>query len=517
MNDFKEEFIFYGDDVRIERFPSDTRFIYANPPLYPVDRGAVSEALDNPLNADPLEKMLKSSSRVTIAFDDPCVPIPLMRADVRGLVIGEVLRRLFRLGIERDQIRLICANGLHRKWTLQELSIVLGKGVVREMGAERISCHDATRDAELISLGTTDSGMEVEINRAVEESDITIYVNLNFTSMNGGWKSILVGLGSYRSIRHHHTPRHWSGEFSIMDPEKNLMHRALGEMSSLIRKRYNIFQIECVVNNQIWPPPLDRVLCPIGSGNRDAPPGFLIRTMLSLASYSPRKLKRMIRNSLRSDYRLCAVSAGDVDAVHQKTLEILFRQQNVVVDEPVDILILGIPNLSPYSVQSIFNPILLRHLVLAYMRELFRNRPLVKEGGIIVAYNPGLNRFHQRHHPSYIDFWERDLAQFYDPEKCWNELAEPYAQNPEYIGRYQHDYAYHGTHALMLWMWSGMGLRRLKGVILAGAREPNIAQKIGFVPAPDLNSALAMAREMAGSESTMAYQVIPPLFCADLP
>jgi nickel-dependent lactate racemase len=160
MTNFREEFIFYGDEVRIERFPEETRFILANPPMPPlVDfEKAVKWALDQPLKAEPLEKQLKPSSRVKIAFDDLCVPVPLMRNDVRGRVIKVLLKRLYALGIPKENIQLICANGLHRKWTLKELSLVIGKEVIQEMGPERVSCHDGTKEEELIFLGTTDSG-----------------------------------------------------------------------------------------------------------------------------------------------------------------------------------------------------------------------------------------------------------------------------------------------------------------------------------------------------------------------
>lgn len=513
---YREELIFYGDDIRIERFPPETLFLYANQPLAPVDpHEAISKALDEPLQAEPLEKQLTASSRVTIAFDDPCLPIPLMRNDVRGMVIEELLRRLSSIGIPRERIRLICANGLHRKWTLGELELILGKRVIAEMGSRGIICHDATRDENLVFLGSTDTGLEVEINRAVAESDVTIYVNLNFTSMNGGWKSILVGLGSYRSIRHHHTPEHWNGYHSILDPERSPMHHAIQKMGELVEKKHNIFQIESVVNNQIWPHHLRNLLTPLGMSDRDT--GSLMQKFLPVAAYAPRRLKRIVRNALRSDYRLCSIAAGSVEAVHRKTLEILFRQQNVQVDGPADILILGVPNLSPYSALSEFNPILLRHLILGYLRELYRNRSLVREGGIIIACNPGVEVFHHRHHPSYRDFWERDAEAYADPEHCWNELAEPYANNSEYLKRYRDDYAYHGTHPLMLWMWSGMGLRRVRGVILAGSREPDTARRLGFTPAGDLKRAIAMAREIAGKDATIVYQVIPPLFCVDVP
>jgi len=517
MTHFKEELIFYGDDIKIERFYDDTLMLYApyTRPAVPDPNATIRHALDHPIGAEPLEKQLNSSSRVLIAFDDPCLPIPLMLKDPRSLIIEEVLRRLHGIGVKKENIRLVCANGLHRKWTLKELSVILGKNIIKDM-APQISCHDATRDDELIHLGDTDSGMEIEINRAVDQADITIYVNLNFTSMNGGWKSIMVGLGSWRSIRHHHNPDFWNGKDSVMDPEHHQMHRVLKEMGAVVKKKYNIFQIESVVNNRTWPWPLDSLLSYINSGRRSSLPGPITRTMFNMASLSPTYIKRIVRNSLRSSYGLLAVNAGNIDLIHPETLKIVDDQQNVKLEEPVDVAILGIPNLSPYSAFSILNPILLRSLVLGYLGGLYRNKPFVKKGGLIVAYNPGIEKFNLMHHPSYKDFWDKDLKDHMDPEKCWNDLAEVYATNPEYVRKYRNEYAYHGTHGLINWIWSGMALRQLNGVILAGAKEPETARKIGFIPSPSFATALSLARDMAGKDARMAYLAIPPLFAIDI-
>jgi hypothetical protein len=519
MDKYIEEFIFYGDDIRIERFPEQTRMIYANPPMTPLadDNQAISDALDNPLEAFPLEKQLHSKSRVTIAFDDPCLPVPLMLKDPRGIIIGALLRRLFKIGIPKDRITLICANGLHRKWTLRELSLILGKKIVREMGPGRIFCHDGTQESGLMMLGTTSAGHEVEINRSVIESDVTIYVNVNFTSMNGGWKSVLVGLGSWRSIRHHHTPHQWNADQSIMNPDKSPMHGILNEMGTLVRKKCNLFQIETVISNKIWPGPIDSFLAPINRSDRGSSPGILTRALLGIASLPPASVKRFFRNNIvRSGYRMCGIWAGDVDAVHKYTLDMLYKQQNVNASGQADILILGVPNLSPYSSQSIFNPILLRSLTLGYLMGLFKNKPVVKKGGVVVAYNPGIEKFHQGHHPSYVDFWNRDLENHYDPFDSWNELSEKYAENPRYLDMYQNGYAYHGSHSLMNWMWSGRCLEHVSGVILAGAKQPETARKIGFQPAVDFASALDLARDMTHRNASITYQVIPPLFCIDM-
>jgi len=53
-----EELIFYGDDIKIGRFPEDTRLFYANPPENPAldPIKAIQNALDHPVGAEPLEK-----------------------------------------------------------------------------------------------------------------------------------------------------------------------------------------------------------------------------------------------------------------------------------------------------------------------------------------------------------------------------------------------------------------------------------------------------------------------------
>jgi lactate racemase len=514
MKSMTEELIFYGDDVKIGRFPEETRFFYPNPAIAPSrsPKTLIADALDRPIGRDPLESRLNSRSHVTIAFDDPCLPVPLMRNDIRGQVIAQVLARLEKAGVSMKNIRLICANGLHRKWNIDELAVVLGKKVIHTVGPHAVSCHDATDKARLIRIGQTPGGMDVEINRAVDESDLTIYVNINFTTMNGGWKSIMVGLGSFDSIRCHHTPLQWNGVDSIMDPATSPMHRILYEMGQVVREKYDIFQIETVINNNLWPVWMAGLLAPYRG---KAPSGAFrtaSRALFSLSAASPKRVKRLVRNRLRSDYRLIGVHAGDVDRVHPRTLDQLKTQQNIAVKDPVDIVIYGVPNLSPYSAMSVFNPILLRSVVLGYMRGLYAGRSLVRKNGVIIASNPGFEKFHSFHHPSYVDFWNRDLADFRDPVDCWDQLADRYADDEGYLEKYRHQYAYHGTHCLINWFWAGMAQRQVKSVILAGAKEPETARKIGFIPARDLDAAIAMALEMTGPHSSIGYPVMPPLF-----
>lgn len=74
-------------------------------------------------------ELVRSSSRVLIAFDDPTVP---SYGSIRRLAVEGVLAAR---GVAEEQVTLVCANALHRKWTHEEL--------VAGLGEDRASRHDA--------------------------------------------------------------------------------------------------------------------------------------------------------------------------------------------------------------------------------------------------------------------------------------------------------------------------------------------------------------------------------------
>jgi nickel-dependent lactate racemase len=147
--------------------------------------------------------MARPGGRVLIAFDDPTAP---SFGPVRSLAIEAILVELRDAGVPEENVNLICANALHRKWTPEELSRILGNDLVRRFG-ERLRCHDAEDPDDIVHLGETSSGYSVDVHRRVVESDLTVYVNAAcHLGFNGGWKSVAVGLSAWRSIRCTHTP-----------------------------------------------------------------------------------------------------------------------------------------------------------------------------------------------------------------------------------------------------------------------------------------------------------------------
>ena len=145
--------------------------------------------------------------RLTIAFDDLSIPLPTMKApDIRGRIIEAVLTMAAEAGV--DDVKLIAANALHRRMTAAELKHIVGERVFRSFYPQGdLYNFDAEDRDELAHLGTTDKGEDIEISKRAAESDLLVYVNVNLVAMDGGHKSVGIGLASYKSLRHHHNAK----------------------------------------------------------------------------------------------------------------------------------------------------------------------------------------------------------------------------------------------------------------------------------------------------------------------
>ncbi|MDP3767501.1 MAG: lactate racemase domain-containing protein, partial [Dehalococcoidia bacterium] len=239
----------YGDGTVAVKLPDRTRVVRGGggrgQRLEPVadQETAVRAAVENPLGLPRIRELAPAGGSALIAFDDPTVP---SFGPVRRLAIEAVLDELAAAGVPKENVSLVCANALHRKWTRDELASILGPELVERFG-DRLTCHDAEDADNLVHLGTTASGYDVEVHRLVAESDLTVYVNAQcHMGFGGGWKSVAVGLSTWRSIRWTHTPDGMS--MSVRD---NRMHRVFNEMGEYLEANLGkrIFKIETILSN----------------------------------------------------------------------------------------------------------------------------------------------------------------------------------------------------------------------------------------------------------------------------
>ena len=506
-----------GERFRMQKFPLGTKVVYP-PDSLPGIRdvnAAIRHALLHPVGQDPLPELLKPGMKLTIAVDDISLTLPPMQTpDLRQRIVEHVIELAARAGVE--DVKIIVATALHRRMTSAEIRRMLGERVFRSFWPRDLYNFDGEDRGELAHLGKTDQGEDVEISKRAAESDLLVYVNINLVAMDGGHKSVAVGLAGYRSLKHHHNVDTMLHSQSYMDPREG--HSAINDstvrMGRLIANSgVKIFQIETTVNADTFPSNL-------GYLNKrewewSAYDQGLMMAARKATELAPPRARREFFRRIEAPYKLTGVNAGEVEAVHERTLENLHRQQLVEVHGQSDVLVLGLPYLSPYNVNSIMNPILVHCLGLGYLFNLYRNKPLVKPGGVAILFHPVPWEFHQIHHPSYIDFFEEVLRETTDPKTIESKFEERYATDPWYIHLYRTSHAYHGVHPFYMWYWGAHGRDHCGDVIFVGG-DPKTVARLGYRAAGTLRDALEMATDTVGSSPSITYLHAPPLMIADV-
>ncbi len=507
----------HGERLSLEQLPPGSRVIYPPEPIDPLQDPvtAIRAALTHPVgDRDPLPALLVPGMKLTIAFDDISLPLPPMeRPDIRQLVIEEVLDLAAGAGV--DDVALVAALALHRRMTEPELRHALGDRIYDAFAPfGLLSQHDAEDPTNLVHLGCTSRGEDVEINRRAAESDLLVYVNINLVTMDGGHKSVATGLASYKSLRHHHNPATMQASRSFMDQHRSELHSSNWRMGRLIAESgITVFQIETTLNNDTFPGAFRFLQKREWEWRGKDRLGYLAAS--KALDGTPPRLARRIFHSVRAPHRLTSVQAGEVESVHELTTAQVWRQQGVVVEGQTDILTMGLPYISPYNVNSILNPILVACLGLGYLFNLYRNKPLVREGGVVIMTHPTPWAFDPVHHPSYIDFFEEVLSETTDPTLVAERFEESYATDPWYIHLYRTGHAYHGVHPFYMWYWCAHALSHLGGVIVVGG-DPKAVRRLGFRPASALEDALEMAKDVVGPTPTLTHLHAPPLLMADV-
>ena len=365
------------------------------------------------------------------------------------VVIEQLLDELSAAGVDRGDVSLICANALHRKYRHSELAKLLGDDLVAEFG-ERLFCHDAEDPDNLTYMGTTANGYDVEVHRLVKDSDLTVYINAAcYLGFNGGWKSVCVGLSTWRSIRWTHTP-----DGMTMSVRGNRMHDVFDEMGQHLEAKLGrrVFKVETLLAN----------------------PAIIGR-----------------------------VFAGGVDEARAAALEVqasLYQPRRAAA-EPADVVIYGLPAWSPYATFARMNPILtLISSGLGYLGGYIQ--ALGKQGCSVIMATPCPEDWDLEHHPSYPEVWNRVLPETLDPYEINDRFMDEFAGRADYIERYRNGYAFHPVHGIQ----ATHPLRRLRHaarVFVAGAKDPAVPRHVGFIPTASVEEAIAEAERIHGRDCSI--------------
>lgn len=489
-----------GFDLHLPELPDDARLLLPPIALPGVEdfEEATALAMEEPVEGEGLPRILGLESRVCIVVDDLSFPVPPMLRDCRREMLAAVLRLLGECGVKRDRTTVLLANGLNRQWRPAELTELFG---VQLTGSVSVGCHDA-EDFSRVARVADDAQGPIEANRALVDADLVVYVNVVSHPLMAGLYGLVAGTAGYRTARFLNAPSLFENEGGPLVAQSPF-HRAHERVGAVLAAKTRIFQVSAVLNNELWAPAL----------------AALFRTEAGLTkpiqvwNALPAAVRHRAARVMKANYRPIAVHAGPPAAVATRSLEIFYRQHEVITHGEADVLLFGLPDVGPYSVHTAQNPVLAANLALGYVANLLTGRPLLRQGGVLVFSNPLTPSFDRKAHLPHEEFYERVLRLERDPAAI-HERFEPYfAGRPEFVANYQKRFAYHGTHPLHAWYQCTPVRRRASKVIVAHG-DPRACARLGFMPAANVEDALGKARELLEQPrpSVAVLELPPPFF-----
>ena len=273
-----------------------------------------------------------------------------------------------------------------------------------------------------------------------------------------------------------------------------------------------IFQIETTLNTNTFPDQMAFLQKREWEWSLRDRASFL--AVSSALERTPSGLSRKIFHSIQAPHDLTSVQAGEVEAVHQSTLANIYRQQLVEVSGQTDVLTMGLPYICPYNVNSTMNPILVACLGLGYFFNLYRNKPLVREGGVLSC--PTRRRGSST--PSTTRATSISSSRC-SPRRgtCSRSRRSTRSPSPPipgtctFTGRLRLPRGPPALHVVLVRPCppaSRPGGR--------GRRDRAAVRRLGFSPASTLDDALEMAEDVVGRDPTITHLHVPPLLLAEV-
>ncbi|MBA8795785.1 hypothetical protein FHX74_003426 [Friedmanniella endophytica] len=463
----------YGDGRVEAELPADTLVLRAGitrpePEALPDPVAATREAIAHPLDAAPLGDQVGPGSTVTVAFPDRVKGGAHATAH-RKVALAAVLDELDRAGVRAADVRLVCAIGLHRKNRRDEFESYLGAETLARLDPAQVVNHDSEDPDGVVALPDSALGDTVEVNRALVESDLTVLIGHTagnpYGGFSGGYKMPATGLTTWRSIRTHHTPASVDRDDFVPVSTRSRFRdqlRAIGEATEQAMPR----------------------------------PFFAVDAVLDASA------------------RQLGVFAGAIPAVEQQSWPLATaRTELAVPGPPADVLVIGLPRTFHYGPGMGANPILAMQAVGA---SLVRAQGALQPDPVIIATAVLDGWDDAAEFPSYRATYER-LVETGDPA-AMTAFEDEFCTNADWVRQHREAFTYHPFHAFSMVYVGGLARRRAREVIIAGARDPGLARGMGAVPVPDLDAALARARELVDGAprviavpelSTPAYHLVP--------
>jgi len=227
------EFNLLYDQSNLNFEISEKNFLFYSPigklpKINKVDESIIDSIL-NPIDCEPLEKIVNGKKNIVLIADDLTRPTP------QHQIIPILLKELNKHGISDDMITLVIALGTHRPMTKNEIIKRFGKEVTQRI---KIVNHDY-RVENCIDLGFTKKGTPIQINPIVYNADIKISIGTVIPHPLAGWggggKMIQPGVCSELTTDYtHFMGGVYENILELIGNENNFVRREMESIAELV-------------------------------------------------------------------------------------------------------------------------------------------------------------------------------------------------------------------------------------------------------------------------------------------
>ena len=443
----------YGHGFMKAELPDNTDIFIpgetiADPPHIPeellVEKTLYS--IRHPIGMEPISKQVKAGSKVTIIFPDR-VKGGEQPTSHRKISIKLILQELYDAGVKKEDILLICSNGLHRKNTEKEIRGVLGDELFFEfIHTGQIINHDSEDYEHLVDLGKTPQGDPVIMNKYVYDADFAVLIGHTqgnpYGGYSGGYKHCATGITHWRSIASHHVPKVMHREDFVPVNNSSVMRHKFDEIGSYMEK--------CM-------------------GKKF----FCCDAVLDTKS------------------RQIEINSGSADGVQEKAW-VMGNQRTYVpfAEKKYDVIVFGMPQFFHYGDGMGTNPIMLMQALSA---QVIRHKRIMSDNCVFICSSTCNGYFNERlwpYLPELFELFKEEGNTLVD----LNRYGEYFATNEEYIRKYRFANAFHPFHGFSMISCGHLAEKHTSAIYLVGAEKPGYARAMGLKTRETFEEALKDAR-----------------------
>jgi nickel-dependent lactate racemase len=199
----------------------------------------LSDALSHPTGPKTFREFLSDARELVVLVNDRTRSTPTAR----------MLEHIYP-DIRNIETTFIVATGSHRPPTADECREIFGG--LYDVCSRTVVVHDARKKEDMVHIGRTEYGTDVELNRRVAGAGKILVIGSvkphYFAGYTGGRKSFIPGVASYETIEQNHSHA-LSPNARALRLEGNPVHEDMESALRLLDER-DIFSIQAVLDRR---------------------------------------------------------------------------------------------------------------------------------------------------------------------------------------------------------------------------------------------------------------------------